>query len=86
MGKSVNDQELAGVSALSAPERYSHFIRQVADWQQVWALHSSAGWVMAGDDKGQRYMPVWPHARYAEVCATGPWTGSASKAIPLSWI
>jgi hypothetical protein len=85
--KRVNDKEFAAVSALPAPERYGHFVGQVADWQEVWSLRAPSGWMIVGDDEGRECVPVWPHKCYAEACATGEWEGFEAAAIPLSrWL
>jgi hypothetical protein len=87
MMKRVNDQEFAHISALAAPHRYRYFVSQVADWEEVWSLRSPDGWVISGGDDGREYVPVWPHRRYAEACATGRWAGSEPTPIPLArWI
>ena len=87
MGRVINDKQFESISALPAPERYSHFVRQVADWQEVWSLRSDDGWVLLGDSDGQEYVPVWPHARYAEAFATDGFSGSSPTAIPLdAWL
>ena|SRR5262245_11558765 len=87
MAKAVNDQEFAAVCALPGPQRYAHFISQVADWQEVWSLRGRDGWILVADDDDTPLMPVWPHARYAEACATAAWTETTPEAIPLDrWL
>ena len=87
MTKSVSDKEYEGVTSLPAPERYSHFVRQVADFGEVWSLRSDDGWVATADDAGQSAFPVWPHRRYAEAFATDAWAEAAAAAIPLdAWL
>jgi hypothetical protein len=87
MAKRVNDQELAAVTALPAADRYSHFVEQVADWEEVWSLRGPGGWLLAGDDAGVQLMPVWPHARYAAACAVAAWEGAEPTPIPLDrWL
>lgn len=66
--KSISDREFASVVALPGRERYRHFIGQVADWKAVWSLRTTEGWVLVGAD-AKELVPVWPHRRYAEVCA-----------------
>lgn len=83
MAKAVTDREFAAVSALPGPDRYSHFVGQVADREEVWGLRGPDGWVLAADDDGRPLVPIWPHARYAEACAAGAWAGAAPEAIPL---
>jgi hypothetical protein len=87
MAKMVNDHEFASVVALPAPARYSHFVEQVADWGIVWSLRGQDGWVLAAADDGQVLVPVWPHSRYADACASGNWTNAKPEAIPLEqWL
>jgi len=83
----INEQEFHSVLGLPAPERYSHFIKRVADWEEVWSLKSEDGWVVSGDDQGRELVPVWPHPLYAEICAEGKWTGTRPEAIALNeWL
>jgi len=87
MPRVINDKQFESVSSLPAAERYSHFVRQVADWQEVWSLRSSDGWVLLGDSEGHEYFPVWPHARYAEAFATDGFAGAQPTSIPLDdWL
>ncbi len=80
MPKEISDLEFRGVTPLTGPERYSHFVRQVADFLGLWSLRTPDGWVSMRDDAGVRSIPVWPHRRYAEVSATGDW--SDAEAAP----
>ncbi len=85
--KNVNDQEYAAVIILTAPDRYGHFVRQVADWEELWGLKTSSGWVLLGDADGKECLPVWPASRYAEAFAVGDWNGAKATVIPLDrWI
>ena len=80
----VNDREFESVIALPAPERYGHFIKRVADNQELWALRDAEGWLLLGDDEENEAFPVWPAERYA--VAYGEAQGMAEKpeAIELS--
>lgn len=83
----MSDREFVAVCALPGPDRYAHFVEQVADWGEVWSLRGPDGWVLAAGEDGQPVVPVWPHARYAEACAVGGWTGASPEAIPLDrWV
>ena len=62
-------EEFDAVVRLPAPEAYAHFVKRVAQHEEVWALRDEGGWVMVGDDDGHVLLPVWPHARYAAACA-----------------
>lgn len=81
------EKEIEAVLSLEASKRYEHWIKRVADQQEVWSLWQEGGWALAGDDAGRQFVPVWPHSRYATVCAEGVWAGYQPKAIPLdAWL
>ena len=87
MPKEISDAEFLGVTALTGPERYSHFVRQVADFEEVWSLRTKEGWVSMGTESGTRSIPVWPHQRYAEVFATGEWADTKAESIDMkAWL
>ena len=69
----INQKEIESVLKLGAPERYEHFIKRVADWQEVWTLKSPSGFVLMRDDDGVEGAPFWPHPEYAASFATGSW-------------
>ncbi len=85
--KNVSDKEYAAVIALPGPQRYEHFVRQVADFRELWSLKAAPGWVLLGDAEGNECVPIWPHSRYAQACAVVDWDGAEATAIPLDrWI
>jgi len=87
MPKKVSDGEFRGVTALSGPDRYSHFIRRVADFEEIWSLRGSDGWVTMGDDVGHQCIPVWPHKRYAEASIRDDWSEAEAVMIELdAWM
>ena len=79
----VSRAELEGVLKLPANERYGHFIKRVADFEEAWGLRSPDGWATAGDDFETIHFPLWPHREYAKACASGPWSDSEPESIPL---
>ena len=82
----VSDAEFAAVSALPSAERYAHFVKRVADSEEIWSLRGKDGWILAADPT-RALVPVWPHPRYAAACVSGVWTGSEPAAIPLEqWL
>ena len=80
----MNDQELHAVGNLPAGGRYDHFIKRVADWEEVWGLKSAEGWAQVEDDDGRKCIAFWPHPRYAEQLATGDWNDCTPEAISLA--
>lgn len=87
MSWSLNDKEFESVILLEAPKRYSYWIKKVADHQQVWSLWKDGGWALAGDDQGCELTPVWPHEKFAAVCANGDWASYMPQMIEASvWL
>ena len=84
MAYKINERQMAAVFALPGPDRYEHFVKRVADWEEVWGLASEGGWTMVGDSDGHPCIPFWPHAAYAEALAADEWRDSKPKAIGLS--
>jgi hypothetical protein len=81
--KRLTDAEFEAVTALDGEARYKHFVKQVADWRQVWSLCTDHGWVMA-EEAGRELVPMWPHERYAAVCASGAWHGAVPGSVELA--
>ena len=81
-----NDHELQSVLGLAGPDRYTHFVKKIADQQELWSLWNH-GWVLASDDSGRELIPVWPNEKYAALCSEGRWAGSVPKLIELgAWM
>ena len=79
----INEQEIKGVLALSGQGRYEHFIKRIADWEELWGLKDNNGWVTSEDDDGNKSIPFWPHPEYAKLCAEGQWKGNEETSIDL---
>jgi hypothetical protein len=76
-------QEMQAVLGLPGAQRYEHFVKQVADWEEAWGLFQN-GWALAArDDNETRVFPLWPSKEYAEACAKGIWEGFEPKSIAL---
>jgi hypothetical protein len=75
-------KQIAAVTALDGPERYRHFIKQVADTQEVWALYAD-GWAMAQTDTGEEVLPFWPAPEYAVACAVGDWADFKPRSVTV---
>lgn len=83
MSWSPSNKEIEAVLRLDGAARYRHFIKRVADCEEVWGLWESDGWAVMGDDPGQELIPFWPHSSYAALCAIGSWNRYGPKAISL---
>ena len=78
----LSPQQVDAVLRLDGPERYRHFIKQVADRDEVWGLYDD-GWAMAGTDSGEQVLPFWPAPEYATACAAGAWDGYTPRRLTL---
>ena len=78
----MNPKQIEAVLKLTAPKRYDHFIKVVADREEAWGLYND-GWALAGADDGQQVFPLWPRSEYAEMCAVGDWSEYTAKEIEL---
>ena len=79
----LNRAQFDNVMKLAGPARYAHFIARIADWQQVWTLKHSDGFVTFGDDEGHICVPLWPHADYAKALAVDDWATCVPVDIDL---
>jgi Protein of unknown function (DUF2750) len=83
----VNEKEFESLIRSDADTRYSYFVKRVADWQELWTLANEDGYALVADDTGRELVPVWPHARFAQACASDAWDGYSPRAIDLhAWI
>ena len=62
----MNPQQFKAVLELSSSDRCSHFIGKVADWEQLWGVKNSEGWLVPITPEDMEYFPVWPHPEYAQ--------------------
>lgn len=79
----VNPKQMEAVLALPGIKRFEHFIKVIADWQEVWGLYQD-GWALAAADDGTSVFPLWPAKEYAQVCAANEWSGYEPRSISLS--
>lgn len=85
--KSLHAEEIDHLVAADGPTRYSYFVEQVADWEQVWGLRAPDGWVSVSDESGVPTFPVWPHSEYARLLANDSWSDAVPTSIELhEWI
>jgi Protein of unknown function (DUF2750) len=80
-------QEIQAVIALDGERRYWYCIKRVADQEQLWGLRQVDGWALASDDAGRELVPVWPHERFALLCAGATWAGYDAEPIDIAaWL
>jgi hypothetical protein len=78
----ISPKQMEAVLALPGAKRFEHFIKVVADWQEVWGLYQD-GWALAAADDGATVFPLWPAKEYAQVCALNEWKGFEPRPISL---
>ena len=83
MSWTLSEKEIQSLLILPGAKRYEYLIKKVADQAQAWSLWQN-GWALACDDAGHEIVPIWPHSKYAELCATGRWAGYVPKVIDLA--
>ena len=79
---SVNDKEIAAVTALPREQRLGYFIKRVANFEKIWGVED-AGWVLAATKEETQVFQVWPFVEYAALCCKGEWADCVPKAIDL---
>jgi hypothetical protein len=79
----VNQKQMEAVFALPGPKRFEHFIKVIADREEVWGLYQE-GWALSATDDGTTVFPFWPAREYAQTCAANEWQGYEPRSIPLS--
>lgn len=78
----ISEEELAAVVRLGPEQRYSYFVKKVADWESAWGLWHE-GWLLLGDQNGREGFPLWPAKEYAEHCTAGRWEDYEAEEIDL---
>lgn len=78
----LSQKQIDAVIALDGSKRYKHFIKVIADTQEVWGLYKD-GWALAGTEDKRKVFPVWPVKEYAELCSENEWVGYEAELFPL---
>jgi hypothetical protein len=82
-GAPLTPARRADLLALGAEERYRYAVSQAVAAEQLWGLRDEEGWATVGDESGAVFLPLWPHAALATLCATDAWAAYRPEAIPL---
>ena len=83
MNWELTEEEILTTSRLAAEDRYEYFVEKTLEYGQVWSLKNEEGWVLGEATEDIEAIPVWPHAGYAQLCATGPWSNHNAESIAL---
>ena len=83
----LNDKQFESIQKLADHERYDYFLKKVADWEEIWSLHSPEGSVELSSSDGEECLPIWPHPDFAKAWAVDDWSDCQPKAINLEvWL
>ncbi len=79
--------ENKSINELPDHDRYNYLIHHIAKFKEIWLLKERDGmYAMFEDEKGNSYIPVWPHKELAEEYAVEDWEGYISERMELSEI
>jgi hypothetical protein len=77
----ISEKQIEAIVKLPGPKRYSHFIKEVVNLEEVWGLYSQGGWRLLGGLEGETLFPLWPAKEYVMRFDSSPsWE---PKSIPL---
>ena len=83
----LNEKQYTAIVKQDDDKRCQNFLRKVADFEEIWSLHSPDGWVELSDEDGQICLPVWPHPDFAAAWAIDDWKDCEPKMIKLAdWL
>jgi hypothetical protein len=75
------------ISDLPDHDRYNYLIHHIAKFKEIWLLAEREGmYAMFEDEKGNSYIPVWPHKELAEAYAVEDWEGYNAEKMELGEI
>ena len=77
----VNHAPPLNVLEMDAKARYSYFIKKVVSERQAWGLYAD-GWAVSGTVDGKMALPLWPEAKYAQLCNNKKWANH--QVTPMS--
>jgi len=79
----LSSKQIESVLALPDKKRFDHFVKVVADVQEIWGLYQG-GWALAATNDGVTVFPLWPAKDYAQLCAVSEWEGYEPRLITLA--
>jgi len=73
-------------SAIEAPasERYTYFIKHVAEWEEAWGLRDDEGWMAVEGENDVTCFPLWPAEAYARRAAVDEYASMRPTPVPLA--
>ena len=86
----MHPKKMASVMRMNGADRFSYFVRKVADFELLWGLFDD-GWAIAADADDAQVLPLWPEKEFAAACAENEWSSFRPVEISLgdlldSWV
>lgn len=83
MSTPAQTNDLFGLFSLPGEERYTAFLAEVVEQDQVWTLKGDDGFIAFSDDEGRDCFPFWPDAACARALATDDWADCLPEPLGL---
>ncbi len=78
----VNQKEVEDVSALQPFDRYTYFIKKIADYEEFWLLKDEYGTLALSEVEGNTLLSFWSAKEFTTSCLNNEW--KEYKAINVS--
>ena len=78
----ISQKKLEAILKLDKDKRLKHFVKQVCNWDEVWALWDG-DWVFSESSEGMEFFQVWPNEIYAKLYCVGEWEDCQPASIKL---
>ncbi len=78
----LNEKHIESALALTAKERYSYFVKNIVDWQEVWSLYHK-GYALTMTQQHIRVFPLWPAKEFAYIRAVDEWESYKPRSFTL---
>lgn len=83
LGIMYNDQAISRISSLSPFERYQHFIKRIADFEEYWLLENDNKDIAFASVDEKILLPIWSAREFTIGCQQGVWVDYHPKVYSL---
>jgi len=78
----LSKKEIEAILRKPPQERYIYSVKRIAEQEEAWTLKNEEA-VVAGDDHGNIFFPIWPYKEFALKCKIEEWEGCELKKLSL---
>ncbi|PLK42111.1 DUF2750 domain-containing protein [Emticicia sp. TH156] len=79
----ITQKEIESVSKLAPFDRYTYFIKRVADFEKMYTIVDKAGYLAISEIDAKLLISLWSSQEYATLNITGEWEQYVVKEITL---